>query len=196
MAEQITVTCKPTQLVYKSTTRQLFTSNSWDNDVNTYDNPGVSSGERPQTLLLNLSAVPKNAVIKMVSYRLLLYRSGNAAYCELGMALGYADSISNNINAQHRVTDFKTIPLSAYTTKETTSAEQTLTSAQSAQILNAQYPIAWMNCYGSMRFYEIYVDVTYEIPKGEIYVGTDKVTEVYVGTKKATGVYIGDKKVL
>ena len=196
MAEQITVTCKPTQLVYKSTTRQLFTSNSWDNDVNTYDNPGVSSGERPQTLLLNLSAVPKNAVIKKVSYRLLLYRTDNASYCKLEMALGYADSLTNNISVQHRVTDFKTIPLSAYTTKETTYAEQTLTKAQSAQIVNAQYPIVWMNCYGAMRYYEIYVDVTYEIPVGELYVGDQQATEVYVGTKKASAVYIGDTKVL
>lgn len=195
MAEQITVTCKPTQLIYKSTTRQLFTSNSWDNDVNTYDSPGLGGGDGQQTLLLNLSAVPKNAVIKKVKYRLLLYRTGNASFCDLQMALGYADSISNSINAQHRVTDFQSIGLSAYKTKEETYAEQSISSAQSAQLLNAQYPIVWMNCYGSMRFYEIYVDVTYEIPKGEIYVGDKQATEVYVGTKKASAVYIGTTKV-
>ena len=53
-----------------------------------------------------------------------------------------------------------------------------------------------MNCYGSMRYYEIALDVTYEIPQGEIYVGEDKATKVYVGTKEASAVYVGNKKVL
>ena len=146
--------------------------------------------------MMDLSAVPKNAVIKKVRYRLLLYRTANASYAALQAALGYAASLTNNISAQHRVTDYKDIGLSAYKVKEETSAEQVITSAQSAQILNAPYPILWMNCYGSMRYYEIYVDVTYEIPVGEIYVGDQQATEVYVGTKKASAVYIGDTKVL
>ena len=195
MAEQITVVCKPRQLVYKSGNYNL-TSKSWDNDEGTYDNIDNSPANRPATLLLNLSAVPSNAVIKKVKYRLLLYRTANASFSELQAALGYADSLTNNISAQHRVTDYKDIGLSAYKVKEETSAEQTLTSAQSAQILQAQYPILWMNGYGSMRYYEISLDVTYEIPVGELYVGDQQATEVYVGTKKASAVYIGDTKVL
>ena len=195
MAEQITVTCKPKQLVYRNGNYNL-TSKAWDNNTDTYDALDNGAGSRPATLLLNLSAVPGNAVIKKVRYRLLLYRTGNASFCELQAALGYADSLTNNISAQHRVTDYKDIGLSAYKVKEETSAEQTLTSTQSAQILNAQYPILWLNGYGTMRYFEIYVNVTYEIPVGEIYVGDQQATEVYVGTKKASAVYIGDTKVL
>jgi hypothetical protein len=195
MSEQITVTCKPKQLVYRNGNYNL-TSKSWDNNTDTYDSIDNGAGGRPATLLLNLSAVPGNAVIKKVRYRLLLYRTGNASYCALQAALGYADSLTNNISAQHRVTDYKDIGLSAYKVKEETSAEQSITSAQSAQILNAQYPIVWMNGYGTMRYFEIYVDVTYEIPVGEIYVGDQQATEVYVGTKKASAVYVGTKKVL
>ena len=195
MAEQITVTCKPKQLVYRNGNYNL-TSKAWDNNTDTYDSIDNGAGARPATLLLDLSAVPSNAVIKKVRYRLLLYRTANASFAALQAALGYADSLTNNISAQHIVTDYKDIGLSAYKVKEETSAEQTLTSAQSAQILNAQYPILWLNGYGAMRYFEIYVNVTYEIPVGEIYVGDQKATEVYVGTKKASAVYIGDTKVL
>ena len=196
MAEQITIRgIRPRQMVYKNGNYNL-TSKSWDNDEGTYDNIDNAAGNRPATLLLNLSAVPSNAVIKKVKYRLLLYRTGNASFCELQAALGYADSLTNVISAQHRVTDYKDIGLSAYKVKEETSAEQTLTSAQSAQILKAQYPILWLNGYGTMRYYEISLDVTYEIPQGDIYVGEDKATKVYVGTKEAAAVYVGTKKVL
>lgn len=149
--------------------------------------------------MMDLSAVPKNAVIKKVKYRLYLYRTDNAAYCKLETALGYADSLTASLTAQHRVTDYKNLDLTdwkKYQWNKDEYAEQNITSTQSAQLLQAKYPILWMNCYGSMRYYEIYVDVTYEIPVGELYVGDQQATEVYVGTKKASAVYIGDTKVL
>ena len=194
MAEQITIRgIRPRQMVYTSSNAYGFTSKSWDNNLNTYDSNDTGN---PATLLLDLSAIPKNAVIKSVTYRLYLYRTDNASYCRLQTALGYADSLSKSISAQHSVTDYKDIDLTAWKTKEETTGTQSITSSQSRQLLNAQYPILWMNCYGSMQYYEISLDVTYEIPQVEIYVGEDKATKVYVGTKQASAVYVGDTKVL
>ena len=193
MTEQITVTCRPRQMVYTSSSAYTFTSKSWDNNLTTYD---LNDTGAPATLLLDLSAVPKNALIKKVKYRLYLYRTDNASYCGLQMAMGYADSLTGGINSQHRVTDYKDIGLSAYKKNEETSAEQSITAAQSAQIISAQYPVVWMNTYGSMRYYEISVDVTYEIPQNEMYVGDVKAAEVYVGNTKATAVYAGINKIL
>ena len=196
MAEQITVTgVRPRQMVYKQST-YTFTSKAWDNDLNTYDANSNGAGIRPTTLLLDLSAIPKKAVIKKVTYRLYLYRSDNASYCGLQTALGYADSLTNDLNAQHRVTEYKDLSLTDYKVKQETTGSQTITSTQSKQILQAKYPILWMNGYGSMRYYEISLDVTYEIPQGEIYVGEDKAAKVYVGAKEAAAVYIGTAKVL
>ena len=196
MAEQITVSgIRPLQMVYKNSTYQ-FTSKSWDNDLSTYDSNSNGMGYRPSTLLLDLSAIPKNAVIKKVKYRLYLYRTDTAKYCGLQTALGYADSLTNDIAVQHRVTDYKDLSLTAYQVKAETTGDQNITSAQSAQLLQAKYPILWMNGYGAMRYYEISLDVTYEIPQGKIYVGPDQATKVYVGTKEASAVYIGTTKVL
>lgn len=193
MAEQITVTCKPTQQIYKPQTTYTLTAEAWDNDVDTYH---YVDHLNPVTLLLDLSAIPKNAVIKKVRYRLLLYRTDNASYSKLQSAIGYADSLTNDISAQHRVTDYIGLNLTAYKTKEETSAEQTLTSEQSAEVLSAQYPILWFNNYGTTRYYEIYVDVTYEPDESRVYVGDKKATGIYVGDKQATAVYIGTTKVM
>ena len=104
--------------------------------------------------------------------------------------------ITNDLTVQHRVTDYKDLSLTGYKTAEETSGTQTLTKAQSAQIMGAKYPILWMNGYGAMRYIEISLDVTYEIPQGKICVGEAQATKAYVGAKEASAVYMGNTKVL
>lgn len=190
MAEQVTVTVRPTGKKYG----QGLGANCWDGNLETYTTDSQGYGTRLRTLTIDLSEIPVNSVIKSVTYYICAYRNGNASYCGLAAAMGYADGTAET--DQHRVTDLLPISLTAYHEKQTTSATQNVSAAESAQILSAQTPILWLEIYGDHRYYEIWTEITYEPDESKLYVGGNKASAVYVGGTKATAVYIGTTKVL
>lgn len=193
MATPVTVNITPTKLIDKHGWN--VNAKSFDKDLSTYG--GASTGvDHPAGLLLDLSSIPAGSVIKKVAYHYTLYRTDNANYCKLKGAMGYADGDTTSANA-YQVTAWQEIPLTSYQTKETTNTEQTISAAESAQILSTGYPLLYVYIQNAHRVYEINVDITYEPDDGsKLYVGTSKATAVYVGTTKASAVYVGTTKVM
>lgn len=189
MAEQITITVRPTGMRYGTG----LGSKCWDGDASTYNADSNGYGSRLRTLALNLSQIPGNSVIKSVTYYITAYRTDNASYCGLAAALGY--STGTAVGAQQRVTPLQSIDLTDYQKKQTRSATQSVTAAQSQQILSANTPILWLEVYGAHRYYEIWADITYEPDESKLYNGSKQASAIYVGTKQGE-MYVGTTKVL
>lgn len=190
---------RPVQVVWnynKSTSKYLFTTKCFDNNVETYDR--TLSTDRG-TFLLNLAAIPSGYVLKSITSHFKLKRTDNASLCSIQFALGHADSLSGVESEQHIVTSKQDVPLSSHSTISDTSATLSgITKQQSDTILRAQYPILWLEMDGAHYFYEMYFDIEYAEaePESKIYVGSSNATAVYVGSTKASAVYIGTTRVL